>query len=744
MDFFEPVAVVRSRWREIIAITVVGVLATWAFGWGQPEPADETATHTLVLRPTAAEASPVPDAASRENLGSVAELVRSPEVVARVARHLEFTGETEDLGRTVRAVARPASGTIEVIVTFRPGGRDLGGLVLRGMQSGDERPHAALATAFARQLMAHLEERQRAVLRQEAATMRARLDALQASLRQPDARAAAAAAADDVRRSQREALLRTYGEVFERSVQLEAQPLPTAGLVTLEPPRPAAQSAQSPLSSNRHLVAAGGVFGFLAAFGALLIDARHPRVRSAVGAERAFRLPVLAEIPVLEVEEREAVIPPESPAADAFRELRTALRISMAAAVPNGHGGTEPAGPRGLILVTSALGGEGTTSTVVNLAAAVAETGQSVLVVDCDLDQPRLHEYLGVADGPGLHAAFGGKRKAPELSDLVVETPVRGVRLVRAGVPESNGAARSLKLPGLVARARELASVVILDAPPLTASYDAFDLASHADAVLVVCRDGDTDLAAAGRVAGKLARLRPLVSGVVLVCAPVVWRSGSFWDGGGPIEHMRALAEAWTERDGATAVHDDSRTPARTTTAPPMLRDAVRLAGQWMPTVIVTILLWLVVRGFAIESFAIPTPSMTPALEPGDRILVNRLAGRFADVERGDVVVFIHPPSLAADSNELVKRVVAVAGDTIEAEDGRVVLNGQALEEPYLAEGVTTGDLVRQQVPEGHVWVMGDNRSDSADSRVFGPVRRSAIVGRAFAQVWPPLSFETL
>jgi signal peptidase I len=102
----------------------------------------------------------------------------------------------------------------------------------------------------------------------------------------------------------------------------------------------------------------------------------------------------------------------------------------------------------------------------------------------------------------------------------------------------------------------------------------------------------------------------------------------------------------------------------------------------------------------------------------------------------GDVIVF-HPPD-QPDSEPYIKRVVAVAGDTVAVHDGRLWVNGKALDEPYVKEYPILGEFAERVVPPGHVWAMGDNRNNSGDSRRFGPVAVGEIIGVAFAIYWPP------
>ena len=159
------------------------------------------------------------------------------------------------------------------------------------------------------------------------------------------------------------------------------------------------------------------------------------------------------------------------------------------------------------------------------------------------------------------------------------------------------------------------------------------------------------------------------------------------------------------------------------------------------------VVLAVVVKVFLLQAFFIPSASMFPTLQEGDRVLVNKLSYKLHDVNRGDVVVFERPPSeTASEVPDLIKRVVGLPGEQIVIEGGKVYADGQMLEENYLPEGVTSSTDnaplkcsrdVPCVVPDGDVWVMGDNRNDSKDSRYFGPVDTDTIVGRAFVLVWP-------
>ena len=148
------------------------------------------------------------------------------------------------------------------------------------------------------------------------------------------------------------------------------------------------------------------------------------------------------------------------------------------------------------------------------------------------------------------------------------------------------------------------------------------------------------------------------------------------------------------------------------------------------------------VRPFIVEAFYIPSESMVPTLQVGDRVFVNKFIYRFHEPNRGDVVVF---KGVEGQDEDLIKRVVGLPGDQIEVRDGVLYVNGERQEEPYVnpdlpdrsSYGPTT-------VPEGSFFAMGDNRADSRDSRFFGAVPFEKIEGEAFVVFWPPTHVRLL
>lgn len=165
-----------------------------------------------------------------------------------------------------------------------------------------------------------------------------------------------------------------------------------------------------------------------------------------------------------------------------------------------------------------------------------------------------------------------------------------------------------------------------------------------------------------------------------------------------------------------------------------------RALAEWVVIIVAALLVAIVVKTFLIQAFYIPSGSMEPTLKPGDRVLVNKLSYDLHSIHRGDIVVFKTPPSEAASDpgiKDLIKRVIGLPGDRIQAINGLVYIDGKLLNEPYLPRGTVTTSLPLQTVPPGQYFVMGDNRTNSKDSRFIGTIPKHLIVGRAFVRVWP-------
>ena len=169
---------------------------------------------------------------------------------------------------------------------------------------------------------------------------------------------------------------------------------------------------------------------------------------------------------------------------------------------------------------------------------------------------------------------------------------------------------------------------------------------------------------------------------------------------------------------------------------------------DWAVVIVVALLVAFVVRTFVLAHFVVEGSSMYSTLETGDRVFVNKLSYRLHDPNRGDVVV-LHQIT-GASERDLIKRVIGLPGESVEVRNCTVLIDGRILNEPYLDPEVVTptecgGDYTLDGVvPDDHVFVMGDNRGGSQDSRVIGPVSEDDLVGRAFVVFWPQSNWQWL
>ncbi len=213
----------------------------------------------------------------------------------------------------------------------------------------------------------------------------------------------------------------------------------------------------------------------------------------------------------------------------------------------------------------------------------------------------------------------------------------------------------------------------------------------------------------------------------------------------------------------------DSESAEDEPNASPPVNETLRNAVEWVGVIVAALAAALLVQAFAFQAFQIPSGSMTPTVNVGDRILVNKLSYRFGEVQRGDLVVFDRLEGTPGLTDQLIKRAIALPGETLELrEDGRLYVWGPGegpedalmLEESYLAPENVSLDVPdiadpisldiwnercvnqprtagRCTLNDSSYYMLGDNRNRSTDSRVFGPIPVENIVGRAFARIWP-------
>ena len=223
------------------------------------------------------------------------------------------------------------------------------------------------------------------------------------------------------------------------------------------------------------------------------------------------------------------------------------------------------------------------------------------------------------------------------------------------------------------------------------------------------------------------------------------------WDPAGRRECI-AVREAGSNSFGHAAMHAPIAPrrvlgPARILRILVTRRPLLGCLFEIVETLVLTLIIFLVIQNFVAQPYKVQQMSMEHTLEPDQYVLVDKLTPRFDTFKRGDIVVFTPPPDwVQEDGTPFIKRVIGVGGDKIEIRDGSVFVNGTQLDEPYLFAAAVgdppqpttvTGDQHSWVVPAGELFLMGDHRSNSEDSRVFGPVPVAHVVGRAWLRYWP-------
>ena len=513
----------RRWWFVLLGVVVAGLLVT---ALTLPEPPGEPtaeeiadpdatfrASHLLIRN----EASPEP-----VNFDLVQLLARQGELTSRVLERMDDQVVTRDIDDVILETD-PDLGTISVMTTQPT--PDLA---------------ARLATTYAEELQRIVDDRAAGSLRQASARVDERLPLL---LSEIDRIEAEIASLDPLALERRllEAELELLITEFA-AAQSEARSLTgrlnalEAQFLTLEAPSPVATEALDggllglPASPAPRFV----IFGLLSllAGGALVfgIDYLDTRLRTRADVEEAFSLPVIAEFPPRSKRDRAAdPVPvqsdPSGVTAETFRSLRLSVllaptwKLAGTAPIGNGHTGSAMAGedlpePR-VLLVTSPLMGDGKSTTVANMAASFAESGQKVLVIDCDFRRPAVGHLLGMGPGRGLRDIEDPHE--PALQGLVTATDVEGVSMIPAGAPGIAPAWFLHDVGTFVDLARRLADVVILDTGPITLTSEASALIPSVDAMVLVVRAGRLTRGQARGTVEQLTRLGASMSGIVLV-----------------------------------------------------------------------------------------------------------------------------------------------------------------------------------------------------------------------------------
>jgi capsular exopolysaccharide synthesis family protein len=436
---------------------------------------------------------------------------------------------------TVTPVPDPPTGALAIVAT---GGRDSAPQV---------------ANTFAKELLNYLDQLNESRFRSETALLATDLQLARTEAQSLDALIATNAANPAVLpalQSRRVDLQKDLDDLNRRILANDAAGADRNQLSTLEAASPdrlvlVRAPGGSTLSSSQRMVVGGGI-GFLAGLVLLIVmELLGARIRDVAGTEGAARMPVIAEIPVVKMNRAERFVvstatDPASLTAEAYRSLRTSLlamwqrhpkNVARDPAELSGAGspsGTVTKGrPLRTLLVTSPGPAEGKSITVVNLAAAFAETGVTVIIVDADFRRPTQYRYLDRPRSPNL-GDLDITCTAADLDAVLQDTDVPGVRLA-ASAPNKADPGHSIAVAKAAASvAQELADIVLVDSPPLLLANDASDIALSVDASILLARSGWTRRSGITASADLLRRLEAPVIGIVIVGAEHGVRAGYY------------------------------------------------------------------------------------------------------------------------------------------------------------------------------------------------------------------------
>ncbi|HWG73752.1 MAG TPA: polysaccharide biosynthesis tyrosine autokinase [Acidimicrobiales bacterium] len=498
MSLVDALRACRRRWWIPVLVLFVAVVAVFALTptstKAQP---DFQAKSILLLNPGANQSTSVnlEEATLETTVGAV------PKAAAAL---LHYDGNPTVLAGQVQVSSEATVGTVTIEVTGPDGPRD-----------------AQVANAFATALNSNLTQTAVSSYQNQVSSVQGRLSTLQSQINQYNGKT------DPVSQARLGAAEDQYRLSYDQFQQLAAQGQPQATFNVLQRAVPVPSGGVHPPRSRLTRSVAAGLVGLLIGVGIVLaLELLRPRIQDREEAEREFGTVVLAEIPSLSRAERRRYASDSSSYhlgsfREAYRMLRTAILL-IGAPDPESTGGagtTEQllvTGPQ-VILVTSPLPGEGKSTTVANLAVAMAESGRTVLVCNADFRAPQVHLAFGLEPGPGLTDLLT-EQEGRSLADLVQETGVPGVSLVHAGKSvDSPAELVATKGARLLDQARALADVVLLDTAPLLMVSDASELLPAVDAVVMVARVGQTTRDGARRSAEMLERAGIPLLGVALV-----------------------------------------------------------------------------------------------------------------------------------------------------------------------------------------------------------------------------------
>ncbi|HZJ26332.1 MAG TPA: hypothetical protein VFF40_04850 [Acidimicrobiia bacterium] len=578
MKPLEYLRLLRQRWWVLPITALVGFAVAFTTQPSQPSapnvkaaPASFEASHCLITDPITERKNQDVD---WDRIALLATSGDVPNLVARRLRNYRVAGAAPAVdangAKHGRRRGQPRAVALRFgTVTARPDVAT-GSLCISAVAASPTTA-AKVANTFAQELLVFLNTNGSARYIAEVAQLSAQRSAAEVQLAATDYLGAQPGIEPFTRLSNENKRTALETRIGELSAQIVDAAPEGAGLRSLEKASPwtAIRTAGaappnailSSVESGPQRLLVGGAVGLLIGVaGLLVLELLSSRVRDVAGTESATRLPVITEIPEVKLTRAEwfRVLTAEEPSglvAEAYRSLRTSMLAmwqrhpvhKAAATAPSGGGVTAPSGgdatpatgravstsavpPLRTLLVTSASAAEGKSVSAVNLAAAFAETGSTVIVLDADFRRPQLDRYFSRPTTPNLGdlIPLHDDVTADQLEEILQESGIPGVRFAASAPPKSQPAGAMTAAKAAARVATELADIVILDSPPLLLANDAADLSSVADATVMMVRSGWTRRAAAGRAADLLRRLEATVIGTALVGVQHSARTGYY------------------------------------------------------------------------------------------------------------------------------------------------------------------------------------------------------------------------
>jgi capsular exopolysaccharide synthesis family protein len=494
MDPAELMRAVRRRWPIVVVTVLLALLAGWLTTTVVPTgpPVRNYEATSVMLSDTGTTFG----FGTGYNLRTIAALATVGDVPKRVAQEVNFDGDPLILAERIRSTGNTETGILRITAT-----------------STDPAEAALLANTFADTLLQFWNERTGVTSTKQAELLRTRIARLRQEIQDIEDRIGDSTEGDEVLVADRDAKVVTYTTLQGQLQQLISEASSTAGLTKIQDAVaiPVAGGGLIQVRSLPSRLLLAGLLGLLAGVGLVYVREKFDtRIHTKDAAEQAFDLPVLAEIPFVRGWRRRSSIAvmnnPKSAVSDSFRVLAAGVM-------------RRPPTPPQTILVTGPGPSEGKSTVVANLAAAFAEVGKKVLVLSCDLHRPTIHTLFGVPNSRGLTDALRSQLDGHAIvNGQGWRTAMGNVRLLPSGqIPEKPGELLASPLMRqVIAEAREVADLVLIDTAPILAASDATHLFPLVDAVVVVGRAGRTTTVSAQRTSELLLRLGAPVVGAAL------------------------------------------------------------------------------------------------------------------------------------------------------------------------------------------------------------------------------------